>query len=245
APAQALGADALGGQGWGHAHGHGGRGRPRDRHYRRRARDRAGPRLGPGTARPGGRRHAPVGRRERRRRRSAAARRVGGGGRAGRALAEAGGYRQVSWILRLGPRIFGLRTGKLCPSHDDANGANHAEFANVRESRALRFARRPPPAGAGPATGPAGRSAWRGCTAEVRRRCGGSVATKIAGADGAGCSRGAWTAPPPLAYRWLDRSKTMSTTRGGRAQPCHGSTAPSAAGRIPTEPGSARTAGPS
>ena len=69
--------------------------------------------------------------------------------------AGAGGYRQVSWILRLGPRIFALRPGKLCPSRDDAKGANHAEFANVRESRALRFARRSPPAGTGPATGPA------------------------------------------------------------------------------------------
>src|SRR6266852_1719737 len=85
----------------------------------------------------------------------------------------------------------------------------------------------------------------RGCAAEVRQRFGGSVATKIAGADGAGCSRGAWTAPPPLAYLGLDRAKTMSTTRGGRAEPCHASIAPGAAGRIPTAPGSARTAGPS
>ena len=41
----------------------------------------------------------------------------------------------MCWILRLGPRIFALRTGKLCPSRDDAKGANHAEFANVRQSR--------------------------------------------------------------------------------------------------------------
>ena len=41
----------------------------------------------------------------------------------------------MSWILRLGPRIFAPRTGKLCPSRDDAKGANHAEFANVRQSR--------------------------------------------------------------------------------------------------------------
>ena len=34
-------------------------------------------------------------------------------------------------------------------------------------------------------------------------------------------------------------------TRGGRAEPCHASTAPGAVGRIPTGPGSARTAGPS
>jgi hypothetical protein len=50
----------------------------------------------------------------------------------------------VSWILRVGPPIFALRPGKLCPSRDvierdvierdDAEGVNHAEFANVRES---------------------------------------------------------------------------------------------------------------
>src|SRR5580700_810758 len=78
-------------------------------------------------------------------------------------------------ILRLGPRIFALWPGKLCPSCDDAKGANRAEFANVRESRPLRFARRPPPAGAGRATGLGRQSAWRrvhggGETAVWRKR---------------------------------------------------------------------------
>src|SRR5580692_9212352 len=88
-------------------------------------------------------------------------------------------------ILRLGPRIFALWPGKLCPSCD-VKGANRAEFANVRESRPLRFARRSPPAGVGRAKGLVGRVHGGECTAEVRRRCGGSVATKIVGADGAG-----------------------------------------------------------
>src|SRR5580704_14631470 len=129
----------------------------------------------------------------------------------------------------------------MCPLRDDAKGVDRAEFANVRESRPLRFARRSPPAGTGPATGLAEQAVpGGGCTTEVRRRCGGSGATKIAGADGVGCSRGAWTAQPPLAYLGLDRSKTTSTTRGGRAEPCHASTAPGAAGQTLTGPGSAR-----
>src|ERR1019366_8956921 len=50
----------------------------------------------------------------------------------------------------------------------------------------------------------------------------------ITGADGVGCSRGAWTAPPPLAYLGQDRSKLRTRQRGGRAELCHASTAPGA-----------------
>src|ERR1700679_4008224 len=102
--------------------------------------------------------------------------------------------------------------------------------ANVRESRiAIR------PGGHRPRR--------RQATAEVTRRCGGSVAAKITDADGAGCSRGAWTAPPLLAYLGQHRSKPRTRLRGGRAKVWLASTAPGAVGPIPKAPGSARTAG--
>src|ERR1019366_2780206 len=113
-----------------------------------------------------------------------------------------------------------------------SNTRNSRMYANMRESRiAIR------PMVIARCGGEA--------AAEVTKRWGGSVVTKITGADGGGCSRGAWTAPPPLAYLGQDRSKPRTRLRGGRAELCHASTAPGAVGPILTAPGSARTAGPS
>ena len=77
APAQALHAHPLGGEGQCHAHGDGGRRRPRGGHHRRGQDRRARRRLGPGAARPRGGDHPPVGRGRRRRRRAGSARPAG------------------------------------------------------------------------------------------------------------------------------------------------------------------------
>ena len=83
APAQAVHAHPVGGQGQRHADGGGGRGRPGGGHHRRGPGGRARRRLGPGAARPGGGDHPPVGRGRRRRHRAGAARPLGGRGGAG------------------------------------------------------------------------------------------------------------------------------------------------------------------